>query len=60
MTGMPTKATTPTASKLDSAQHDRPIADDGGGNLSDKLVEERFKVLSENKKQLFTELGNGI
>ena len=54
MTGMPTKATTPTASKLDSVQHDRPIA---GGNLSDNLVEERFKILSEDKKQIFTELG---
>lgn len=57
MTGMPTEATTPTASKLDLAQHDRPFADDGGGNLSDNLIEERFKVLSEDKKQLFAELG---
>lgn len=50
MTGIPTRATTPTATKLDLAQHDRPIADDGGGNLSENLVEERFKVLFEDKK----------
>ena len=55
--GMPTKATTPTASKLDSAQHDHPIDDDGGGNLSERHVKERFKVLSEDKKPLFMELG---
>lgn len=34
-----------------------PLPNDGGGNLSENLVEERFKVLSEDKKQLFTELG---
>lgn len=51
---MSTKASTPT--KLDAAQQDRPTADDKDGNLSEKHLKERFKVLSEDTKQLFEKL----
>lgn len=56
MTGMPTKAITPNTSKLNLAQHERPIAKDWARNLSDNLVQKKFKVLFKNTKQLFTEL----
>lgn len=56
MSTMSTKATTPTGSKLDTDQDDRPIADYQDVNLSEKHVKERFKVLSEDTKMLFTEL----
>ena len=53
---MSTKASNPTVSKLDAAQQDRPTADDKDGNLSEKHFKERFKVLSEDTKQLFEKL----
>jgi hypothetical protein len=55
---MSTKASTPTVSKPDAAQQDHPTADDKDGNLSEKHVEERFKTLSEDTKQLFKKLGS--
>lgn len=53
---MSTKASTPTFSKLGAAQQDHPPVDYEEGNLSEKRLEQRFKVLSEDTKQLFKKL----
>lgn len=44
------------ARKFDSAQQEPPTADTKDGHLSEKNVEERFKALSEDTKQLFKKL----
>lgn len=47
----PTKATTSTA-----LQQDGPFANNENGNLSEDHIKERFKALSEDTRQLFSEL----